>query len=634
MAPSLARALTSRAALGLAGAVVFAALAAFKVGRDPRVVFLSARGPARWLRAPEPAYLGTHSFAARYERFRSRIEAPAGGLDAELILRANESSEVFLDGRVVLSPDGAAEGPRGERRSPLRAAPGTHEVQIVVMAEGGPPLLWAEIPALGLYTGANWEASADGGRTWSPAREAENPQANGEFDSLPSAAAGFFRTLAFLVPFLLLGGWLARGLAHPQSAGRLGTGALVCCAAAWAVLAVAAFAFLGPGIGYDSSEHVDYVKRLAETGRLPGPGDGWQMFQAPLYYWIGVPAWRWAARLGSEATSWLRLPSLLSGFLLGLSCRWFVKAARPGEERTLAGSLFGWFWPASLFVAQTPSNEPLAGALAGLFLAACANSSFSKARPRAREALFLGALLGAAFLAKATAVLVVPPGLLLLSGRLRRERPAASARWLLIFAAAAFATGGWFYARTWILYGAPLVAGWDPARGIRWWQDPGCRSAGDFLRFGAALVRPFYSGLNGFWDSLYSTFWTDGWLSGVTTVRSIAPRPPDWQAAGAWWGRVPTFLLGLGVARALKRNDAAAGAALLGSAGGLAALLWLFLTVPIYSTVKASYLLGLAPLFALLLADGLDALNGAARVAAWAGLVAWSAAAFRAALPL
>jgi hypothetical protein len=303
-------------------------------------------------------------------------------------------------------------------------------------------------------------------------------------------------------------------------------------------------------------------------------------------------------------------------------------------EPTLAGGLFGWFWPASLIAAQAPSNEPMAGALSALFLAACAQSSASKARPRAGEAFLLGALLGAAFLAKATAVLVVVPGLFLLSGRLRREPRAAAARWLMILAAAAFATGGWFYARSWLLYGAPFVAGWNPARGIQWWQDPGCRSAGDFLRFGAALSRPFYSGLNGFWDSLYSTFWTDGWLSGVISSSAIALRPADWLAASAWWGLIPTILIGLGAARALRRDDAASGAALLGAAGGLAALLWLFLTVPVYSTVKASYLLGLAPLFALLLVDGLDALSSTSRVAAWAGLVTWAAAAFRAALPL
>ena len=120
----------------------------------------------------------------------------------------------------------------------------------------------------------------------------------------------------------------------------------------------------------------------------------------------------------------------------------------------------------------------------------------------------------------------------------------------------------------------------------------------------------------------------------MTLLERVAPRPLNWQAADAWWGLVPTALITRGAARALARDDAPSGAALLGAAGGVAALLWLFLTVPVYSTVKASYLLGLAPLFALLLIDGLEGLSDPTRAAAWAGLIAWTAAGFRSALPL
>jgi hypothetical protein len=618
--------LKSRAALALAAAAAFVALAAAKIVRDPNVAFLAARPPARWLRVPGAAFLGTHEYAPRFADFRTRFEAPSFGLDEELILRANGASEVVVDGRVALEPGDAAE-PRGERRVRLRAGPGVHDLTVVVRNEGGPPLLWAELPRLGLYTGTKWEVSADGAKSWSPAQDAESPMATDAFDVLPSAASGFLATVFFAVPFLFLGGWLARSA-------RADAVIVAAAAVAWCALAAAAFFVLAPGSGYDAPDHLDYVRRLAETGRLPGPGDGWQMFQAPLYYLVCVPLWRAATALGAEASSWLRLPSVLAGFVLGLSCRYFVKAVRPGAERGAAAGLFGWFWPAGLLIAQSPSNEPLAGALSALFLAACARSSASKSRLGSLEAAVLGALLGAAFLSKATAVLVVVPGAFLLLGRLRREARAEAARAVAVFSVAAFAAGGWFYARTWLAYGAPFIGGWDPSRGIRWWQDPGVRSAGDFLRFGTALSRPFYSGLNGFWDALYSSFWTDGWLSGATSTRALAPRPALWLAAGAWWGLVPTFLIGLGAARAFKRDDAASGAALLGMGTGLKALAWIFLTVPFYSPGKATYLLGLAPLFALLLADGLEVLSGVWRLAAWAGLAGWAAVAFRAALPL
>ncbi|MFI5362962.1 MAG: hypothetical protein ACHQ49_13410 [Elusimicrobiota bacterium] len=621
MAPPLARALTPRLAAALAGAALFACLLAAKARFDPRCAFLWPRPPARWLRAPRPASLLISRPAPRFARFRILFDAPTGGGSSTLRVRARSASEIIFDRAEILRPGVPDAGWKGERLATLTAGAGRHELLAVVRCDDGPPFFWAEAPDFGVYSGAGWEASQDGGKTWAPALDAQSPLVTQEFASLPSAASGFRRTLPWLLPFLLLGAFLPRRLAVP--------GTLVA-AAAWAALAAAAVAFLRPGIGYDAYQHADYVARLASTGKLPGPGDGWQMFQAPLYYLVSVPLWKLAARLGGEPASWLRVPNLVSGFIIGLACLRFVDAARPRRpDLALAAGLFGWFWPANLIVAQAPGNEPLAGALSALFLAECVRRGARELR--GRDALILGGLLGAALLSKFTAILAIPPALFLLA---RWAPRADAARWWGAFGVSVFAAGGWFYARNWALYGAPFIGGWDPSRGLAWWQDPGARSAGDFLRFGAALRAPFYSGLRGFWDSLYSTFWNDGWQSGVPSLEWLPPRPLDWQAAGAWWGLVPTALIARGAWRALRSDDRPSGAALLGAAGGVAALLWLFLMVPIYSTVKASYLLGLAPLFALMLSDGLDGMGGSARSAAWAGIVAWSAAAYRGALPL
>ncbi|MFI5361428.1 MAG: hypothetical protein ACHQ49_05620 [Elusimicrobiota bacterium] len=631
MAPPLARALNRRAAAALAGAAILASALFMKTRFDPRCAFLSSRPPANWIRVPRPAALLTHVFVPRFARFRATVDAPRS-IAATLAARARAESEFFLDGVEILSPGAPPDGWKGERRAPLSVQAGRHEVLAVVRAVDGPPLLWAQVPELGLYTGAGWEASVDGGKSWSPAQDARTPLVADEFSSLPGAAQGFRRTLPWLLPFLLLGAWLPRRFAGSRSAAleRLG---LFAGAAAWLVLAAAALAMLPQAVGYDAGPHVDYAGRLARTGALPGPGDGWQTFQAPLYYLLSAPLWILATKLGQEPATWLKLPNLLSGFALGLASRRFVGAARPKRpDLALAACVFGWFWAANLLGAQTPGNEPLAGALSALFLAECVRRGAGNLR--GRDAAVLGALLGAALLAKFTAILAIPPALYLLKRPLVRAPRAGAARWAGAFVLCLFAAGGWFYLRTWVLYGAPFVGGWDPARGISWWQDPGVRSAGDLCRFGSALIAPFYSGLNGFWDALYSTFWTDGWQSGMISLRALPPRPLDWQAAGAWWGLLPTALIARGAARALRRDDAPSGAALLGAAGGVAALLWLFLSVPTYSTVKASYLLGLAPLFALLLADGLDGLTVPSRAAAWAGLIGWAAAAFRAALPL
>ena len=626
--------MSRRGVLALAGAAALIAALAAKARLDPKTAFLTERPPARWLRTPGDAWLGTRAAGPRFARYRAEFEAGSTGAEAELTLRARSATQAALDGREVLPP-GAPTDWRGARSVVLRAGPGRHRLLVVVRAENGPPLLWAEAPGLGLYSGERWQASADGGATWAAAADAQSPPGDGVSGALPSAALGFRATLLMLVPFLALGAVCARRFGRAPDEQALDRLFVVCAAAAWLVLAAAALVFLAPDSGYDASNHVDYAAGLARTLRLPAPGDGWQTFEPPLYYALCVPLWRAAVALGREPAVLMRLPSLLSGFLLGWACRLFVRAARPGKPRlALAAGLFGWFWPASLTLAQAPGCTPLAGALTALFLAACARQAAASNAPRARDAAALGALLGAALLAKSTAILAVPPGLLLLAGPARKLPRARRGEAAALFAAAALAAGGWFYVRSWILYGAPFIGGWNPERGILWWQDPGYRTAGDFLRFGAALARPFYAGLNGFWDALYSTFWADGWQSGAISLQSLPPRPLDWQAAEVWWALVPTSLLALGAARALRRADAPAGAALLGAAGGVAALAWMCLAVPIYSILKASYLLGLGPLFALLLVDGLEEATGKARLGAWAGLVAWAAVSFRAALPL
>ncbi len=612
----MGRALTRRAALALAGAVALAAWLAWGGARSPS--FLRDEAPALWLRAEDAAVLVARRGADPFARYRVRFVAPGTGSPFALSLRAPGWTEVVLDHRL------AAPVTRGDRRVWLAAAPGVHELTIIARGDFGPPVIWAAAPELGVYSGRSWEASSDDGKTWGPARDAARPLEAPDFAALPGASSGFWATLPWLIAWLALGAWMSR---RGRQADRL---VFAAAAAAWLVLAAAALAFLRPGLGYDAYWHADYAGRLARTWRLPAPGDAWQTFQAPLYYALCAPLWSWATALGREPTVFMRLPSLLSGFILGWACRRFVAAARPGRpDLAAAAGLLGWFLPANLYIAQTPSNEPLAAALAALFLAECA-----RVRPgglTTRRAAGLGAVFGAALLTKATAALALAPAaILLLPAAPKRGRARAAAA----LALAAFAAGGWFYARTWMLYGAPLVGGWNPARGIRWWQDPGYRSAGDFLRFGAALRRPFYAGLNGFWDALYSTLWNDGWQSGVPSLFWLAPRPLLWQAAGAWWGLVPSALIARGLWAGLRRRDAYSGAALLGLFAGLAAALRLFLTVAIYSTVKASYLLGLAPLAALALCDGLDSFSDAPRTGWWALLAAWAAVAFRGALAL
>jgi hypothetical protein len=609
MAASVERPLRTRLLLAAAGAALFAAALAYRALYSPSVAYLPGGG-APWIVAPAPVGLRAKYTVPSFVHFRRRISVgPAA--EGELRLRARRESQVVLDGRVVLPPGEAPGGWKNERRVTLRPAPGEHELLVVVRAEPGPAALSAEVKAWGLRTDESWQAAGED-TGWPQARLADAARLPEGFDRRPTALSSFLWTLFMAAPFAAWGAWRAsKGLRRPW----------LWAGGAWTLLALLGLLRRPGGAGFDAFAHVELI-RLLWTKGLPGPGDSWQSFQAPLYHALLAPLA--ASGFDDELLALLaRLPNLLCGFGLALLAAGFAARARP-ESRQAAGAagLFALMLAPNLYMSQSPGNEPLAALLAALFLALCLR--LAPKEESAASGFLLGGVLGAALLAKTTAVLAVPAGLWLLGRRPRRWYGAAAAGVLLV--------GGWWYLRGWLLTGAFFTGGWDPARGIAWMQDPGYRTAGDFLRFGAALHQPVYAGYAGFWDALYSTLWLDGWQGGLIEPAALAPWPPHWQAAAALWGLVPTGLLLAGAWRALRRGDRPGLAALLGCATGLAALLWMFLSVPVYSTVKASYLLGLTPLAALLVADGMPE-RGSKRTLAWFVLSGWAACSFFAHFP-
>ena len=267
-------------------------------------------------------------------------------------------------------------------------------------------------------------------------------------------------------------------------------------------------------------------------------------------------------------------------------------------------------------MAQQFSNEPLSGLLtAATWLLLLVTIRCAAPGARLGPLLASGLALGWALLAKVTVVLLLPAWcvcLVFVVGRATATPLQAvlrCARALAAVLGVAVLVAGWYYARNWWELGSPFIGGWDPARGFRWWQDPGYRNAAQFLSFGESLTYPVFASLVSVWDAFYSTFWLDGNQSGV----SPGEQPPwNWSfaLAGAWWGVVPSLGLfaGCGVAasRFLRRGDATALFLLgsLASYGG--AMLYFSFTVPVYSAQKAHYALGLLPCITLLMLLGFD----------------------------
>jgi hypothetical protein len=293
-----------------------------------------------------------------------------------------------------------------------------------------------------------------------------------------------------------------------------------------------------------------------------------------------------------------------------------MRIARPDRrDLQIAGTLIGALLPMNLYMSHYLGNEMLAGAFAGLcILLALRLNREPAGADRSRLMVPIGLTLGLAILTKASAlVLAVPLTLLVAYCLFAPGRKNLAVRAMKAYAAvfgAAALMSGWFFLRNLYYLGRPFFGGWEPERGMIWWQDPGYRTPGDFLRFGDALFYPVYSSLSSIWNGLYASFWMD------STLGSIVNRveAPEWNygflLSSVWLGLVPSLLIAAGLVRtvAAPRKHMGTGHlfAVLCIAIYIAVILNLCLHVPFFSPIKASYTVGLTPCYALLATAGVD----------------------------
>ncbi len=194
---------------------------------------------------------------------------------------------------------------------------------------------------------------------------------------------------------------------------------------------------------------------------------------------------------------------------------------------------------------------------------------------------------------------------------------------------AAIVVSGWYYGLNWVRHGQFFVGGWDASRGLLWWQDPGYRTPTQMLSFGRALWQPMYSGFYSIWDGFYATLWLDANLGGLDSGTAI-PWHLSLLLSASLLGLVLSALIAAGFVRGLRCHDIGLRKSLLLSDGilllYLAAYTVLALRVPIFSQAKASYTLGLTPVYAVLCVAGLDLLRKSRplRSAANAFVICWS----------
>jgi hypothetical protein len=387
---------------------------------------------------------------------------------------------------------------------------------------------------------------------------------------------------------------------------------------------------LAPSLGFDADAHLAYVRLIVDEGRLPLADEGWEMYQPPLYYAAGAAL----SALGAGEVGALRC---LNALALVASCAALIGSLRilfPSDpRRLLAGTVLGASAPMQLYLAQYATNELWAAAFASLAIWLTLNL-LERRESRIGMHLALGALLGAALLTKFSTLLALAAVLTALAARHVASGERSPRIWTRTLGAvmlAGVAVAGWHYARVALHFGDPFVGNWDAAAGVAWWQDPGYRTAHDYLRFGESLTRPVFSAFHSCPDALYSTLWGDGLLGGSARALDAPPWSYQLMLAGYWLALLPSagVLVGLAVSlRRLVREPRAEWLLVLGLAGATAfAMVSLSLALPFYAQCKAFYGLQALVPFAAFGAIGLDLLAhrlGRAGDLVWVLLGSWA----------
>jgi tetratricopeptide (TPR) repeat protein len=591
--------------------------------RRAEINFLPALAPAEWVVYPTAPDAGMHWDVEWDTRFKTSFNLDKVPPQAPLRIAGFHRYWLSVNGTPLPMPIRTGKNWKTpdlfDVSRQLRA--GENRIEVTVFNSNGPPALWLFLDAgtCRASTGENWQASY-AGATWRAAVPASEPKrvpvSSGIYGG-EQPWTSFQKRWPTLLLFALLSAagyglaarWMKSRQAPDGTTGRRGEILLLAVLAGfWVALLVNNLGGVPYRAGFDADQHLRYVRYIQENKSLPLASEGWQMFQPPLYYLVGAGFLSLLSLTPSQvagATA-LRVMGLSVG-VAHLAVVWAaLRLLFPRETaKQQWGLLLAACLPPMLYLSQYITNEPLSAALASACLYLCLRI-LKLDRFTWKTSAGLGVCLGAALLTKSTNVLLIPA---IFGSLLWRwlEKPGLSlSRWIgcvgLIFLSATIVSG-WHYARVWLHFGNPLIGGWDPKRGFPWWQDDGYHTCAYYLRFGQALLHPWYAGFKSFGDGFYSTLWGDGLLGGFNTLATPPPWDYDLMAIGYWLSLLPTVAIVVGGILAVVkfiREPVAERFLLLGFSCSVAvALLWMSLTAPCCGAVKACYgLPALVPLCA------------------------------------
>jgi tetratricopeptide (TPR) repeat protein len=575
---------------------------------DRGINFLTRDKRAEWIVFPAAVDAHAHWFASLDATFRREFVLTDRPATARLSIRAMRRAEVKINGTPVRFPANSNWKEIMSVDVAEQLHTGTNVIEARVFNHNGPPALWLALTTdqLNLRSDESWDASF-AGSSWHHATLASAAKTPGPGNSIAGgeclldAVKKIWPFWIVLIAIASVGTLLWNVSSKKSKARWLEQMLLLVVACLWLLLFWNNARLLPFYAGFDAKEHLKYINHIQEHRALPLPNEGWEMYQPPLYYLIAAASLSVCKLSINDPVSVvvLRFLGVFFGVaqfvLVFLSLRLLLPL-----RATFIGLLLAAFLPMHLYLAHYVTNEMPAAALATATLYLCLRLLRSDT-PHASQFVWLGLALGAAMLAKATAILLLPIVIVAIAGKLAYARVpiALLSRNLGLLLAICFAVCGWHYARIWLRFGTPLLGNWDVVSGFTWWQDPGYHTGADYLRFGRSLVNPFFSGFAGFADGIYSTLWGDGLYGGASSLTTAWNQQP--MTAGYLLALAPTALIlagaGIVIVQFIRRPSSEL-FLLLGFCAVIAlGLIFMTLKVPSYAQAKAFYgLSALTPL--------------------------------------
>ena len=200
--------------------------------------------------------------------------------------------------------------------------------------------------------------------------------------------------------------------------------------------------------GFDALNHRDYISFIKTEKRIPLPSEGWELYQPPLYYLI--------ASIFPNTTQ-VKLIGFITWIILTIFSYYFYKKVFKDSSLAYLGAVIITSLPVVLYLTPTISNEFFSGVMISLTLIYyLLNINNLKQNSK----IFLGILIGLSLLAKATAFV------LLLSICLsefwpQRKKLINALKLLILPLSVAILISGWFYGRNLILYKNPFISSVD-----------------------------------------------------------------------------------------------------------------------------------------------------------------------------